>query len=125
QRNMEEQINGDGASQDFGKITGSNGQFAQEPVGPAAPFRIIVTAGLGQVFAGYYSEASRHDLQENGHKAGNGNHPQQAVFELRSGGEVGAPVAGVHVANAYEERGANVRAPLLPESRLGGWDGNR
>ena len=42
--------------------------------------------------------------------------PEQSVFELSARLEVGAPVAGIHVADADENRGADEGAPLLPEA---------
>ena len=44
--------------------------------------------------------------------------PEQAVFELRAGLQIGAPVAGVHVADADENGRADEGAPLLPETGL-------
>ena len=49
----------------------------------------------------------------------------KSVFELRAGLQIGAPVAGVHVADADEDRRADEGAPLLPEAGLvvGHFDG--
>ena len=46
------------------------------------------------------------------------DHPQQAVLELRAALQVGAPVAGVHVADADQDRRPDEGPPLLPEAGL-------
>ena len=79
---------------------------------------IPVAAALRQVFAGDDAEPRGDHLHEDGHEAGEADDPEQAVLELRSGLQVGAPVAGVHVADADQDGRADERAPLLPESGL-------
>src|ERR1051326_4231518 len=37
QRNMEQQVNGDGAAEDFGQITCADSEFAHQPIRPAGP----------------------------------------------------------------------------------------
>ena len=44
------------------------------------------------------------------------NDPEQSVLELRSGLQIGAPVAGIHVADAHQDGGADEGSPLLPET---------
>ena len=92
--------------------------FAQQPVGPARPRGIPVAAALRQVFAGHHAQPGGDDLHEDRHQAGEPDHPQQAVLELRAALQVGAPVAGVHVADADQDRRPDERPPLLPEAGL-------
>ena len=54
---------------------------------------IPVAAALRQVFSGDHAQPRGNDLHENRHQAGQPDHPQQAVFELRAARQVGAPVA--------------------------------
>ena len=97
---MEEQIESDGAAEDFGEIAGTDGYFTHDPVGPACPSGIPIAAALGEIFAGDYAEAGGDDLHEDGHEAGEGDDPEKRVLELRAALQVGAPVAGIHVADA-------------------------
>ena len=115
---MEQEIEGDCAAEHLCQITGADREFAKQPVGPACPFRIPVAAALGQILAGNHAEPSREDLKENRHQAGAGDDPEQIVFELRAALQIGAPVAGIHVADTDQQRRADIRAPLLPEPRL-------
>ena len=85
---------------------------------------IPVAAALGQVFAGDDAEPRGDDLHEDGHEAGESDDPEQVVLELRSGLQVGAPVAGVHVADADQDGRADEGAPLLPESGVGVGNGD-
>ena len=110
-----EQVDGDGAAEDFGQVAGADRQFAKQPVGPAGPVGIPVAAALGEILAGDDAEPGGDDLEEDGHQAGEGDDPEQVVFELSAALEVGAPVAGVHVADADQQGGADVGAPLFPE----------
>ena len=71
---------------------------------------------LREVFAGGDAEAGGDDLEDHRHEAGQRDDPQQAVFELGPGGEVGAPVAGVHVAHADQDRRPDECAPFPPEA---------
>ena len=57
-------------------------------------------------------------MHENGHQAGQADDPQQAVFVLRAAGQVGAPIARVHVTDADENGRPDKRPPLLPETGL-------
>ena len=79
--------------------------------------RIVPTA-LGQVLAGDHAQPRRDDLKDNGHQTGQGNDPQQTVLELCPASQVRAPVSGVHVADADENRRPDKRPPLLPEASL-------
>ena len=58
-------------------------------------------------------------LQHRRHQARQRHHPQQAVLELRAALQVGAPVAGVHVADADQQRRAAERPVLAQEAGLG------
>ena len=118
ERDMEQQVEGDGAAQHFRQVACADGHFAHQPVGPARPPRIPVAAALGEVLAGHHAESRGNYLHENGHQAGQADHPQQPVLELSATLQVRPPVAGVHVANADQNRRPDESPPLLPESGL-------
>ncbi len=113
---MEEEVEGDGAAEDFGEIAGADGDFTEEPVGPACPAGVPVAAALGEVPAGDDAEARGDDLHEDGHDGGECDDPEESEFELGAALEVGAPVAGVHVADGDEDGGSDEGAPLAPEA---------
>ena len=123
-RNVEKEVERDGAAKDFGEIAGADGQFAQEPVGPACPGGIPLAAALGEIAAGDDAEPRGENLHEDGHEAGDADDPEEAVFVLRARGEVCAPVAWVHVTDGNEERGADEGAVLPPEPGRHGRDGD-
>ena len=118
QGNVKHEVERDGAAEHFREIAGADGHFAKKPHWPARPARIPIAAALGQVFAGDDPEPRGDDLHENGHQAGEADHPQQPVFELRAGGQVCAPIAGVHVTDADENGRADECPPFLPETGL-------
>ena len=86
---------------------------------------IPVAAALGQVLAGHHAQPGRNHLQEHGHQAGQADDPQQPVLELGAALQVGAPVAGVHVADAHQHGRPDERPHLPPEAGLmvGQWHG--
>ena len=125
QRDMEQQVEGHGAAEHLGQVAGADGHLAQQPVGPAGPARIPVAATLGEILAGDHAQARGNHLQEDGHQAGQGDHPEQPVLELGAALQVRPPVAGIHVADADEHRRADESPPLPPETGLmaGHWHG--
>src|SRR5208283_2109600 len=124
QRDVEHQVEGDRAAEDFGEVAGADGDLAHHPVGPAGPAGIPVAATLGEILAGHDTQTSGDDLHEDGHEAGEADDREESVFELGATLKIGAPVAGVHVADADEDGGADEGAPLLPESGVVMRDGN-
>ena len=118
ERNMEEQVERDRAPQDLREIARGDGDLAQEPVGPAGPSRVPVAARLCEILPGDHPQARRERLHEDGHEAGESDDPEEAVLVLRSRLEIRPPVAGVHVADADENRGPH-EGPPLPEEPLG------
>ena len=96
--------------------------------------RIVVAAGLGQVAAGDDAELERQRLQQDGHEVGEQDDRKQRVAEARAAGQVGGPVARVHVADRDQVAGPGEGEQLAPETRAtsgrrccdgppAGWDG--
>src|SRR6266446_6677945 len=115
---MEHQVESHGAAQHLRQITGADSHFAHQPVWPTGPLGIPVTATLSEVLAGHDAQASGNYLHEDRHQAGESYDPQQRVFEPCAALQICSPVAGVHVADADQNRRSYERPPLLPESRL-------
>src|SRR5438093_312200 len=80
--------------------TSAECKYAGEPVRPAGPARVVIAASLSQILAGHQAQPRGQDLHDDRHEAGGGDHPEQAVAIVGPGLQVGAPVAGVHVADA-------------------------
>ena len=57
-------------------------------------------------------------MHEDRHQAGDADYPKQSILELRAALQVGAPVAGVHVADADENGRTYESPPLAPESGI-------
>ncbi len=107
----------DRAAQHFGQVARANRDLAHQPVRPARPRGIPVAATLRQVFAGHHAQARGDHLHEDRHQAGQTNHPQQAVLVLRAALQVGAPVAGVHVTHADQNRRSRRMPATAPRSQ--------
>ena len=118
QRDVEQQVEGDRAPQHLRQVAGANGHLAHQPVGPASPVGIPVAAALGEILAGHHAQSGGDHLHEDGHQAGQPDHPQKPVLELRAALQVRSPVAGVHVADADQNRRPDESPPLLPEAGL-------
>ena len=87
-------------------------------LGQRVQLRIPVAAALGEVLAGDHAQPGGDHLHEDGHQAGQADHPQEPVLELRAALQVGSPVAGVHVADADQNGRPDEGPPLLPEAGL-------
>src|SRR5208337_3886663 len=98
--------------------TGADGHFAHQPVRPTRPPGIPVAATLGEVLARHHAQTSGNYLHEDRHQTGKSDHPQEPVLVLSATLQVGPPVAGVHVADTDQNRGANKSPPLFPEASL-------
>jgi hypothetical protein len=83
----------------------------------------VVAAGLGEIAAGDDSQLGGESLEQDRHQVGNEDHAQERVSELGSAGEIGRPVAGVHVADGYEVarpgEGQDLPEPMLTRDRNG------
>ena len=64
-----------------------------------------LVAELGEVALGGDAELEREALQQDRHQVGEHDDEEQRVAEARAAGDVGGPVAGVHVADGDEEAG--------------------
>ncbi len=81
----------------------------------------MIAAGLGEIAPGGDAELDAEMLEEDRHQVGDHDDGEQGVAKLRAPGEIGGPVAGVHVADGDEETGAGKGGQLAPE-RGGGRD---
>ena len=114
-RQAEQQVQRDGGAEHLGQIGGRDRQLRQHPQREDDRARIRVAARLRQVAAGGNAEPRRHRLQQDGHQVRDHDHAEQRVAVPRAAGDVGGPVARVHVADGHEVAGARERKHLAPE----------
>ncbi len=107
QRDAEQQLQRDRGTDHLGQVAGDDRHLAQQPQGHGDRLRIMVAAGLGQVASGDDAQLGRQRLQQDRHHIRQQDDRQQRVAEGRAAGQVGRPVAGVHVADGNEIAGAD------------------
>ena len=115
ERDAEKELQADGHAHDFRQIAGGDGQLAENPEEDDDRRGIAVAARLGEIAASGNSELEREMLQEDGHEIGHQNDAQERIPELRATGEIGRPVAGVHVADGDDEARAEKSAHFAPD----------
>ena len=107
QRDVEEEIEGHGGSQDFGEIAGGDGEFAADPEKNGHTARVVVAAGLGEIASGDDAEFRGECLQEHRKNVADQHDAEKRIAELGAAADVGGPVAGVHVTDGDEITGAS------------------
>ena len=78
--------------------------------------RVAVAAGLREVAAAGDAEPRRQRLQQDRHQVRDHDDAEQRVAEPGAAGEVGRPVARVHVADRDQVARAGEREQLAPEA---------
>ena len=99
----EEDLQGDGRTEELGEIHGDDAQLGREPEELADGGRITLPTGLGEVEAGGDVEAHAEVLEQDRHQVRQQDDPEQRVAEPGAAREVGRPVARIHVADRHEE----------------------
>ena len=117
ERQAEEQVEGDGGADDLGEVAGGDGDLAEEPQDDGDRPGVVVAAGLGEVAAAGDAEARGERLQQDRHQVRDHDHAEQRVAEAGAAGEVGGPVAGVHVADGDQVARARRRPTSSSRSR--------
>ena len=120
ERNVEEQVQGDGRADDLGQIACGDGDFGANPQRVAHAGAVALVAHLRQVALGGNSQLEREALQENRHQVRGHDDKEQRVAETRAAGDVGGPVAGVHVAHRDQESGTQKARKPPPVVRRAG-----
>ena len=83
----------------------------------------MVATGLREIATGDDAELRREPLQQHRHEVGEQDDAEQRVPEPRSAGEIGRPVAGIHVADG-DEISRSGEGEQLPKE-VSAADGNR
>ena len=116
ERDAEQQIEGDGRPDDLGQVARRNRDLGQHPEHDGRPARVVGAARLGQVVAGADAQPHGQRLQQDRHQVRQQDDAEQRVAEPGAAGEVGGPVAGIHVADGDEIARAREREQLAPEA---------
>ena len=120
QRQVEQQVQGDGRADDLGEVAGDDRDLAEKPEGDRGGLPVVVAAGHREVLARREAQPGAEHLEELGNEARQQHHPEQGVAVPRAAAEVGSPVAGVHVADADEVSRSHEREePPKPSRALG------
>ena len=118
QRNVEQEIEGNGSPQNFGKIARDDGDFAEEPKRSAHAAGIRLPACLRQVAPGNDPEPGAQGLQQDRHRVRHDEDPKQAVAEIGSAVQIRGPVARVHVSHGNQVSRAGKGHPSLPFGKV-------
>ncbi len=99
ERNVKQQVQRNGRADHLGQVAGRNGDLRAHPQRKAHPAPIALVAKLRQVPLRGHAQLQAQALQQNRHQVRRHDDEQQRIAEARAAGDVGGPVAGVHVAH--------------------------
>jgi hypothetical protein len=118
ERDVEEEVQRDRRPDHLGEVAGRDRQLGPDPEeDPRAP-RVPVPARLGQIATGGDAEPRRERLQQDRQQVGDEDDAEERVPESRAAGEIGRPVARIHVADGDEVSGPRKRKRLSPPSAM-------
>ena len=80
--------------------------------------RVAVAARLREIASAGDAEPDGERLQQDRHQVGDQDHAEQRVAVARAAGEVGRPVARVHVADGDQVARTRKRQQLPPETGI-------
>ena len=123
ERDVEQQVERDRRADHLGEVAGGDRDLAEDPETDRDRPRVVVAAGLREIASGDDAELGREPLQQHRHEVREQDDAEQRVAELRSAGEIGGPVAGIHVADGDEVPGPGEGEQLPKEGAA--VDGNR
>ena len=106
----------DGRADHLGEIAGGDGDLAEDPQHDRDRARVAVAARLREVAAAGDAEPRGERLQQDRHQVGDHDHAEQRVAVARAAGEVGGPVARIHVADGDQVARAGEGEHLAPEA---------
>src|SRR5207245_2761937 len=97
------------------QVAGGDGDLAQHPEHEAHRAGVVVAAGLRQIAPGDDAQLEGERLQQDGHQVGDHDDAEQRVAEVCAAGEIGGPVARVHVPDSDHVARAGEGERLAPE----------
>ena len=99
QRNVKQQVQRNRRPDHLGQVAGRNGNLRADPQRKAHPLPITLAANLRQVPLRGNAQFETETLQQNRHQVGDHDDRQERVPKPRPAGNIGGPVAWVHVAH--------------------------
>ena len=124
QRQPEQQLEPDRGADHLGQVAGDNGDLAQQPQRQRDRAGVGVAARGGEVAAGGAAQPRGQRLEHDRHDVGGEHDEQEVVAERRAAGEVGRPVARVHIADRDHVARPGERGEAAP-ARPGPWHRHR
>jgi hypothetical protein len=118
-RQAEQQVQADGHADHFGQVAGRDRDLGQDVERDVDHSRVGVPRGLRQVEAAHDAQAAAEALQQQRHQVAHQQHPDELVAEGAAAGDVGGPVARVHVADADQVGGPDEGEHAPPAFRCG------
>ena len=115
--NVKEQIERDRRADHLGEIARGDRRLADDPLEDHDRPRIMIAARLREIAARDDAELGRKPLQQHRHQIRQQDHAQQPIAERGSAGEIGCPVARIHVADGNQVPGSRERQRLSPRRR--------
>ena len=109
QRHAEQQVEPQRGADELGDVGRHRHHLGLHPHAPRKRPGVGGAEQLGEVVVGDHPELGRQVLDQHRHHVGDQHDPQQQVAELRAALDVGGEVAGVHVGDGGDERGAEHR----------------
>ena len=119
QRDMQQERKADRAAEEFGEVRRHRRDLADDPQRPDHWFWETLAAEFGQIASGDDAELGRQRLEQHRRHAGRQHHPQEGVAVFRPGPDVGGEIAGVHIGDRSDHRGARKQERAAP-SRFAG-----
>ena len=113
-RQPEQEVQGDGRADHLGHVAAGDGQFSEQVEGQVDRGRVGFPGSLGQVALAHDSQPGGQALQEDGHEVRHQQDPQEAIAVAAAAGDVGGPVARIHVTHGDQQGRAGDRQPLFP-----------
>src|SRR4030095_2042572 len=115
QRNAKEKLQADRRTDHFGQIACCDCDFAKNPQSPHRRSRVMVAAGLREITSGSNTEFDAEMLEQDRHEIRNHDDHQQSVTNPGAPGEIGGPIAWVHVADRDQKAGTGKCEQLSPK----------
>ena len=122
ERQAEQQRQPDGTAQKLGQIGGHGGNFADGPHDPDHGSGKVVPRQFRQIAPRDDPQPCRQRLKQHGDKVRQDHDPQQFVAITGTGLNVGRIVAGVHVGDRCDDRGACKQQLAAPAGALSAQD---
>ena len=116
---MQQQRKTDGAAEEFGKVSRHRRHFADDPKRDDHRLRKMLPAHFGQIAPGDDAELGRQRLIQHGDDVGHEHDPQQRITVFRAGLDVGREIAGIHIGDRGDHRGAGEQQRAVPAHLAG------